>query len=118
MAARYPEDAEKYLQENQANHQVESEQNLEENGENGEEAYDQHQEEQSIKHPLENRWTLWYYENNPKRDWKDNLHVVGSFDTAEDFWRHYNYMRPVSELQHGCDYSLFKEGKCASLYSC
>ena len=38
------------------------------------------------KHPLEHRWTLWFYENNRKNEWLENLHNVYTFDTVEDFW--------------------------------
>ena len=68
MAARYPEDSEKYLQENQANHKVESKQDPYENVQNGDEENNHYQEQQSIKHPLGNRWTLWYYKKDPKKE--------------------------------------------------
>lgn len=38
-----------------------------------------------VKHPLENKWTLWFYENRSKV-WEDNVREVASFDTVEDFW--------------------------------
>jgi len=37
------------------------------------------------KHTLENKWTLWFYENK-SRIWEENIHEVTSFDTVEDFW--------------------------------
>jgi len=63
-----------------------------------------------IKHPLKNRWAMWYFKNDKSKDWKDNQRNVYSFDTVEDFWALYNHMLQPSELQSGCDYSLFKEG--------
>ena len=39
-----------------------------------------------IKHPLQNRWALWYFKNDKTKDWASNLKLVASFDTVEDFW--------------------------------
>ena len=39
-----------------------------------------------IKHPLKNRWALWYFKNDKTKDWAANLKVVTAFDTVEDFW--------------------------------
>lgn len=41
--------------------------------------------ERVVKHPLENKWTLWFYENRSKV-WEENVREVASFDTVEDFW--------------------------------
>ena len=43
----------------------------------------------SVKHPLQNRWTLWF--DNPGRrtnllSWSQNLREVITVDTVEDFW--------------------------------
>ena len=43
--------------------------------------------EMQIKHPLQNTWTLWYYENDRTKTWEENQREIISFDTAEDFWR-------------------------------
>lgn len=45
----------------------------------------------SVKHPLQNTWTLWF--DNPGKkasaqSWADNLKEIISIDTAEDFWRY------------------------------
>jgi len=65
------------------------------------------------KHPLQNRWTLWY--DNPERkltseSWVQNLKKIITFDTVEDFWRIYNNIRPASKIQLGSNYHIFKEG--------
>lgn len=44
----------------------------------------------SVKHPLQNTWTLWF--DNPGKkasaqSWADNLKEIISIDTVEDFWR-------------------------------
>lgn len=40
-----------------------------------------------IKHPLQNIWTLWYYEPDKSKSWEESQREITSFDTAEDFWR-------------------------------
>eukprot|EP00005_Dracoamoeba_jomungandri_P007364 CAMPEP_0174265756 /NCGR_PEP_ID=MMETSP0439-20130205/27783_1 /TAXON_ID=0 /ORGANISM="Stereomyxa ramosa, Strain Chinc5" /LENGTH=215 /DNA_ID=CAMNT_0015352375 /DNA_START=113 /DNA_END=760 /DNA_ORIENTATION=+ len=67
----------------------------------------------SIKHPLQNSWTLWY--DNPRKKtsqdtWGNHLKQVADFDTVEDFWRLYNNIQPASKLTHGSNYHLFKTG--------
>ena len=42
--------------------------------------------ERIIKHPLQNAWTLWFFKNDKSKSWADNLRVITSFDTVEDFW--------------------------------
>ena len=42
---------------------------------------------QYIKHPLEDAWTLWYYENDRGKDWEANQKMIVTFSTCEDFWR-------------------------------
>ena len=36
------------------------------------------------KHPLQNKWCLWYFKNDKSKEWKDNLKHVISFDTVSD----------------------------------
>lgn len=61
-----------------------------------------------IKHPLQNPWTLWYYENEKGKTWEANQHAITNFDTVEDFWSLYNHIKLASEIKSGNDYSLFK----------
>ncbi|KYN36548.1 Eukaryotic translation initiation factor 4E [Trachymyrmex septentrionalis] len=63
-----------------------------------------------IKHPLQNTWTLWYYEPDRTKTWEESQREITSFDTAEDFWSLYNHIKTASELRQGCDYSMFKQG--------
>lgn len=65
----------------------------------------------SVKHPLQNRWTLWY--DNPsgktnQQSWADQLKKVVTFETVEDFWRIFNNISPASKLLVGANYHLFK----------
>jgi translation initiation factor 4E len=67
----------------------------------------------TIKHPLQNRWTLWY--DNPRKKtsqdtWGNYLKKIVDVDTVEDFWRLYNNIVPASQLEHGSNYHLFKTG--------
>jgi len=61
-----------------------------------------------IKHPLQNQWTLWYYDNEKGKTWEACQHQITSFDTVEDFWSLYNHIKLASEIRSGNDYSLFK----------
>ncbi|XP_076044468.1 eukaryotic translation initiation factor 4E-1A-like isoform X2 [Oratosquilla oratoria] len=66
--------------------------------------------EMMIKHPLQNKWTLWFYKHDKNRSWEDSQIEIASFDTVEDFWALYNHIEVASLLPIGCDYSLFKQG--------
>jgi len=84
----------------------------EEEEENEEEVGEQLEGEFAVKHPLQNRWTLWY--DNPGKktsqaSWGDHLKKVVTFDTVEDFWRIFNNIRAASKLVLGSNYHLFKE---------
>ena len=35
-----------------------------------------------VKHPLQNKWALWFYKNDKTKSWKANLRLVTSFDTV------------------------------------
>ncbi|XP_077285166.1 eukaryotic translation initiation factor 4E1 [Arctopsyche grandis] len=63
-----------------------------------------------IKHPLQNVWTLWFFEHIKGTDWGEGQKEITSIDTVEDFWSIYNHIKLASELKVGCDYSLFKQG--------
>ncbi|KAJ6667828.1 hypothetical protein lerEdw1_016149 [Lerista edwardsae] len=60
------------------------------------------------KHPLQNRWVLWFFKNDKSKTWQENLRLVTKFDTVEDFWALYSHIQLASKLTSGCDYSLFK----------
>jgi len=66
--------------------------------------------ELSVKHPLQNRWALWFFKNDKTKSWASNLRLITKFDTVEDFWAIYNHLQVASKLAVGCDYSLFKDG--------
>ncbi|XP_067858735.1 eukaryotic translation initiation factor 4E-like [Heptranchias perlo] len=67
-------------------------------------------QDQYLKHPLQNRWALWYFKNDKTKGWTENLRLIAKFDTVEDFWALYNHIQQPSKLLFGCDYCLFKDG--------
>ena len=44
------------------------------------------------------RWSLWFFKNEKGNQWKDNLRLVTSFDTVEDFWAIYNHIQVITNL--------------------
>lgn len=62
--------------------------------------------ENLIKHPLQNTWTLWYYDNEKDKTWEACQHQITTFDTVEDFWSLYNHIKLPTEIRNGNDYSL------------
>jgi len=67
--------------------------------------------EQSFwKHPLQNKWTLWYLHNDKTKAWTSLQKPICTVGTAEDFWTLQHFLVNPSQLSKGCDYSLFKEG--------
>lgn len=66
----------------------------------------------NVKHPLQNKWTLWFTKppSGKGDNWNDLLKEVITFDSVEEFWGIYNNIAPVSELALKSDYHLFKAG--------
>ncbi|KAJ1552605.1 hypothetical protein HK405_010685 [Cladochytrium tenue] len=67
----------------------------------------------TVKHALQRRWTLWFDSQAKKAtqaNWHDNLKKLVTFDTVEDFWGVYNHVLKASQLAHGSNFHLFKEG--------
>ncbi|GIY75199.1 eukaryotic translation initiation factor 4E [Caerostris extrusa] len=76
--------------------------------ENGVVATEELSPEMLIKHPLQNKWSLWFYKNDRTKSWEENLMKIITFEYVEDFWAVINHLEPVNKLQMGCDYALFK----------
>ncbi|OLL24746.1 Eukaryotic translation initiation factor 4E-1 [Neolecta irregularis DAH-3] len=69
----------------------------------------------NLKHPLINKWTLWYTKPPSQKggvgeNWAELLKEVITFDSVEEFWGVYNNIAKTSELAHKSDYHLFKAG--------
>ncbi|CAK9437623.1 uncharacterized protein LODBEIA_P20010 [Lodderomyces beijingensis] len=69
-------------------------------------------EEFTAKHPLNNRWTLWYTkpQTNKSENWHDLLKPVITFSSVEEFWGIYNSIPSANQIPLKSDYHLFKEG--------
>jgi len=69
-----------------------------------------------IKHPLQNKWTMWYNAPPTKKvnstSWKQDVkhNKITDFDTVEDFWCLFNNLSKPSELADKSNYLLMKEG--------
>lgn len=71
----------------------------------------------SAEHRLETSWSLWYDKKmarrasgGPKQSYKDNLRMMGSFKTLEEFWRFYVHLKRPSDLVRDVNLYLFREG--------
>jgi len=67
----------------------------------------------TVKHPLMNKWTLWFTKPSTARggdNWADSLKKVVTFDSVEEFWGIYNNITKTSDLALKSDYHLFKDG--------
>ena len=40
----------------------------------------------SLKNPLENSWSFWFFKNEKQKEWKENLVFITTVDFVEDFW--------------------------------
>ena len=62
--------------------------------------------EHSLKHPLKQSWTFWYFDmNGGAANWDENLKKVVDVGTIEDFWAVYIYTSQHGKL-------LTKECSC------
>ena len=63
------------------------------------------------KHPLQNRWSMWYFKNDKAKEWKDNHKLIASCDTIEvslclsPVWRKRRidwFVEPEVNAMHNC----------------
>ena len=68
--------------------------------------------EAPITHPLSTKWSLWvdFGASKSGGDWRDNLKLVHTVATVEEWWALYNHIRKPSELAFGGNISLFRVG--------
>ena len=85
-----------------------------ENGEEVEERIRKDSPGRCIKKPLQNAWTLWFFQQdnigNATTTWMRKQKPIMTVSTVEDFWSLYNRLQTPSTLPAGADYSIFKEG--------
>ena len=67
---------------------------------------------QDEEHALQTSWSFWYDRKAPKKTdqgtYQSNLHRLGSFETVEEFWRHYVHVKRPSELGRDTNLYLFR----------
>ena len=62
--------------------------------------------------PLNSTWTFWYASRKEKDHhipYCDRLKKIAEFNTMQDFFKYYLYLKPVNEIDRNVDISLFKE---------
>ncbi|KAJ2356416.1 eukaryotic translation initiation factor 4E [Coemansia erecta] len=64
-------------------------------------------------HTLNSPWVMWF-DNPSKRTnastWTANLKEIVTIKTVEEFWGVYDKVATASDLPHGSNYHLFREG--------
>lgn len=65
------------------------------------------------QHKLNSNWSFWYTsrkEKDHKVPYEDRLKKIASFDTLEEFFKYYMYLKPASEVDRNTDLAIFKNG--------
>jgi translation initiation factor 4E len=63
--------------------------------------------------PLNSTWIFWYASRKEKDHhipYCDRLTKIAEFNTLQDFFKYYLYIKPVYEIDRNVDIGLFKEG--------
>jgi translation initiation factor 4E len=64
-------------------------------------------------HHLENTWTFWFSKKpskmNPAFNWVESLRKLGTFNTVEDFWRYYTWLKRPTEIINNSNIYMFKD---------
>ena len=63
--------------------------------------------------PLNSTWIFWYASRKEKDHhipYGDRLTKIAEFNTLQDFFKYYLYLKPVDEIDRNVDIGLFKEG--------
>jgi translation initiation factor 4E len=67
----------------------------------------------SSQHKLNADWGFWYISRKEKEDdtpYSERLKKVVNFNTLEDFFKYYMFLKSASEVERNTDLALFKEG--------
>ncbi|XP_052105623.1 eukaryotic translation initiation factor 4E type 2-like isoform X1 [Mytilus californianus] len=67
------------------------------------------------EHPLQFNYAIWFSRKSQGKtsssaSYDQNLKLVGTFASVEQFWGIYSHLVRPSDLSGHCDYHLFKEG--------
>ena len=63
--------------------------------------------------PLNSTWIFWYASRKEKDHhipYGERLKKMAEFNTLQDFFKYYLYLKPVNEIDRNVDIGLFKEG--------
>ena len=63
--------------------------------------------------PLNSTWIFWYASRKEKDHhipYSERLTKIAEFNTLQDFFKYYLYLKPVNEIDRNVDIGLFKEG--------
>jgi len=63
--------------------------------------------------PLEYRYTFWLSKRKTakaKHNYENSMMKLGSFETVQQFWRTYSFMKRPTKIDDQCDLMLFKYG--------
>ncbi|MCQ2818329.1 MAG: eukaryotic translation initiation factor EIF4E family protein [archaeon] len=63
--------------------------------------------------PLNSTWSFYYASRKEKDyhiNYKERCQPVAEFSTMEDFFKVYLKIKPINEIGHCCDLSVFKKG--------
>ena len=65
------------------------------------------------RHKLNSEWNFWYVSRKEKdhnTPYSERLKKVIGFNTLEDFFRYYMFLKSASEVERNTDLAMFKEG--------
>jgi len=65
------------------------------------------------QHKLNSNWAFWFTsrkEKDHKVPYESRLKKIANFDTLEDFFKYYMYLKPASEVDRNTDLAIFKDG--------
>jgi translation initiation factor 4E len=68
------------------------------------------------EHPLQYHYCFWFSrrgqgtKGSASTNYEQNMKLLGTFGSVEQFWAHYIHMARPAELSGHCDFHLFKEG--------
>jgi len=66
----------------------------------------------STEKKLENKFVFWYHiiNNSIDQDYKAQIKKLASFDTLENFWAIFQYLKKPDDIKQPIEFQLFKEG--------
>ena len=67
----------------------------------------------STEKKLENKFVFWYHiiNNIPSdQDYKAQIKKLAQFDTLENFWAIFQYLKKPDDIKQPIEFQLFKEG--------